>query len=242
MRPLSNALSRILNVLTEGLVDPASSDGTSSRKYDNGGPAIMAVYVNRIGLNRYSVAHYFTQNGDKVADPDMEFLKVDGAWYPAACSMYPGMYTRAIVEVDREGKPTRYSPVTYADLRELCTTFLVNVKNQQGIKLPKKARTSSEQATKDFADDLPAGESVGTLTIRGVTYSVEKCSPTEARKRVEGERPFYVLRGRKGALYVTMRNHNNPSHMFLVNGRTLGIALNGVCLTDERDGLRVRSQ
>lgn len=239
MRPLSNALSRILDVLTDGLEDPTSSEGTSSRKYDNGGPGIMAAHVERIGANRYSVAHYFIQNGDSVPDPDMEFLKVDGAWYPAACSMYPNKYTRAII--DENGTPLRYSPRAYADLREFSKTFLRNVKSQQGIKVPKKATVSSEPAKVSEAE-LPTGKFIGTLTIRGLVYDVEKCASTEAPKKVAGDRPLYVLRGRKGAVYITMRNQRNPNHMFLVNGRSFGIALNGVWLTDEEDVLRVRSQ
>ncbi|MBF0350933.1 MAG: hypothetical protein HQM11_07860 [SAR324 cluster bacterium] len=46
----------------------------------------------------FSVAHYYEQNGDLIADPDMTFLLRHGEWYPM--SYYQpaiGLYQEAII-------------------------------------------------------------------------------------------------------------------------------------------------
>src|SRR5690606_5477377 len=62
--PLSRkSTGAILDKLTEDLADPAGL-GNSHRRIDNFPDAYMAAVVERIGADRYSVAHYFEQNGD----------------------------------------------------------------------------------------------------------------------------------------------------------------------------------
>lgn len=236
MKPLSQTLGRLLDTLTANLADPAG-EGESARVYDNAPGAYMAAHVERIGRNRYSVAHYFTQNGDRVCDPDLEFIKVGDAWFPAACQFATGTYSRAITECDAEGNPTRYSPRVYNDLRSFAGMMLKNIKHQQDIKVPRKPRAPKAAAAKE---EIPfEGEDLGTLSIGRNEYRVEKREPTESRIKLEGNRPVYALRGKRGAVYLTMRNRRNPDHMFLVNGRSFGVALDGTWLTDEGGQLRV---
>lgn len=237
MKPLNQTLSRLLDTMTEGLADPCG-EGESARVYDNAPGAYMAAHVERIGPNRYSVAHYFTQNGDRIADPDMEFVKADGAWYPAACQFATGSYSRAITECDENGRPSRYSPRTYRDLKSFAGLLLKNVKSQQGIKVPRKP-SGPKGGTPKKAEIPFEGEDLGTLKIGRSEYRIEKRDPTEAEKKVNGDRPVYALRGKRGAVYVTMRNRRNPNHMFLINGRSFGVALDGTWLTDEGGQLRV---
>lgn len=240
MKPLNQTHSRLLDHLTEGLRDPgAAGEDPSSRKFDNAPGAYMAVHVERIGAARYSVAHYFESNGDLVADPDMEFVKQDGKWYPAACQTQFG-YTKALeVDAYHEGITGVYRRA-YADLRSFANLLLKNIKAQQDIKLPRKPRGGGNGGgSKPKAEAIPVeGEDVGTVKLNGRDYSVEKREPTEAHRKVSGDRPVYVLRGSRGATYLTMRNHRNPNHMFLVNGRSFGVALDGTWLTDEGGQLR----
>lgn len=53
----------------------------------NNNPAYMPVIVEKVGhLHGYgeiiSIAHYGQQNGDPMADPDMEFVIIGGDYYP----------------------------------------------------------------------------------------------------------------------------------------------------------------
>ncbi len=124
MRPLNAATARILDTLTAGLEDPCVPTATvSHRKYDNGG-GFMAAVVERIGPHRYSVAHYYEQNGDLVADPDLELVHYEGAWYPSAISHPPPFgYTRAL-SCDDASQPHPWYPRAHRELRSFATTPL----------------------------------------------------------------------------------------------------------------------
>lgn len=135
LKPLNDSMSRLLDTLTANLADP-STDGQSGRKYDNAPEVYMAVYVNRLTENRFSVAHFYLQNGDRVPDPDMEFVKVDGLWFPVC---YTNCYgRREAVVTDENGRPSRYSPREYAGLRTFANVLLRNIREQQEIKVPRK--------------------------------------------------------------------------------------------------------
>jgi hypothetical protein len=65
-------------------------------------PPFMPLTIERHG-NRISLTHCFSQNGDLVADPDMEFeIIADHIWSPVAIQFATGHYRRAI-EI-RDGK------------------------------------------------------------------------------------------------------------------------------------------
>ena len=139
MKPLNAATGRILDFLTRDLTDP-SGPGVSNRKIDNG--ASMAVSVERIGDNRFSVAHYYEQNGDLVADPDLELVHYAGSWYACAITHPPPFgYSRAL-SCDDAGRPDRWWRREYNSLRSFATTMLRNIRNQQELKLPTEARNA----------------------------------------------------------------------------------------------------
>ena len=68
-----------------------------------------------------------------------------------------------------------------------------------------------------------------TLTVRGREFTVSR----------EGDK--YVLTGKRGARYATMRNANTPTNMFLVDCRGFGMAsgFDGCWLSDADGTLRV---
>ena len=125
MRPLSKRHAAILDQLTAGVCDDYPH-----RRIDNAPGAFMAAVVEKIGPARYSVAHYFVQNGDLVADPDLEFVKQDGAWFPAAITQVLG-YSCPIT-TDEQGRIVSCRPHAYADLRSFAGMLLTNIKHQQG--------------------------------------------------------------------------------------------------------------
>jgi hypothetical protein len=129
---LSQKHSRILDRMTAGLADP-SGEGQSARTYNRAPDVYMPLVVERIGQNRYSVAHYFEQNGDRVPDPDIEFVRdAEGRWYPAAATMAIGTYHR-VAEFDGDGRPTRYSPRGLQSVKPLARLLLDNASRQQDI-------------------------------------------------------------------------------------------------------------
>lgn len=135
MTPLNAATAKILDTLTQGLGNPYEGE-VSHKKLDNAKGTYMAVSVERLSPNRYSVSHYFEQNGDLVPDPDMEFFRApEGGWYPVSIQHATGHYARALELDEGERKPVRWYPGVYQDLRSFATMFLRNVREQQGLKV-----------------------------------------------------------------------------------------------------------
>ncbi len=78
-------------------------DENPSRRFDkhnywpdcSGG--FMAVQVEKINF-LYSVAHYYKQNGDLMADPEMTFVVFDDLVYPASFTQHNlGLYEESII-------------------------------------------------------------------------------------------------------------------------------------------------
>ncbi len=124
MKTLSQAAARVLDALTAGLAIGGA------RKIDNGG-TYMAVYVDRLSEATFSVAHYFTQNGDLVCDPDGVFLKTDAGWLPVTLQLSTGHFTVAL-ELDGNDKPTGWRPRQYREMAGFAAMWLRNIEQQQG--------------------------------------------------------------------------------------------------------------
>ena len=140
MRALSDKHARILDALTTGV-----DDEHPHRRIDNTGGAFMPAVIEKVGPARYSVAHYFEQNGDLVADPDLEFVRHDGAWFPVAITQWSGY--RRVAETDERGRIVAYNRRAYADLRSFAGTLLTNIKAQQGDLSPRPAATEDGPTT-----------------------------------------------------------------------------------------------
>jgi hypothetical protein len=135
MRPLSKRHAAILDKLTTGL-----DDEHPHRKIDNAPGAFMAAVIEKIAPERFSVAHYFEQNGDLVADPDLEFVRQDGGWFPVAITQLTGYHR--VAETSDDGRIVAYNRARYADLRSFAGLLLGNIKAQQRDLTPKPAAGS----------------------------------------------------------------------------------------------------
>jgi len=129
MRPLGKRHAAILDTLTAGL-----SDERGHRKIDNAPGAFLPAVIEKIGPERFSVAHYFLQYGDLVADPDLEFVRQDGAWFPVAVTQLLGSTLAA--KTDEQGRIVSFDRRAYADLRTFAGVLLTNIKDQQGLTCP----------------------------------------------------------------------------------------------------------
>ncbi len=124
-RPLNKAAQAILEILVRRL------EVAEARTIDTA-PGIMAVHVDRLSERRYALAHRYEQNGDSMADPDMEFYRAqDGAFY--ACTFQQdnlGLY-RVGLEISEDGQIQRQDLRIQADLTGFAGTWLRNIRVQQ---------------------------------------------------------------------------------------------------------------
>ncbi len=124
MRPISKAAQKVLDKLVADL-----EPGTS-RKLDNAPGCYMALSVERLTENTFSMAHYFEQNGDLCPDPDMEFwLGLDGRFYPVSNTQVFGF--RRVLTLGSDGQPESFSPKGQRELAAFAGTWLKNIKAQQ---------------------------------------------------------------------------------------------------------------
>ncbi|QLG30011.1 hypothetical protein HUG10_20610 (plasmid) [Halorarum halophilum] len=65
------------------------------------GGALMDLTVEKIGEDRLSVAHYFTQLGDLMSDPEIVFDLADGVWRPIRYTQHPHVH-----EYNTDGLPS----------------------------------------------------------------------------------------------------------------------------------------
>jgi hypothetical protein len=126
LRPVNKQAGKILEKLTKGL------EYATSRKIDNTEGTFMAVHVDRIGDDLYSVAHYYQQNGDMMADPDVVFWRRPDGWFPVEITQHGlGRYSRLLwVE---KGEVVKWNPRAYNDCKIFCGTWMQNIKQQQGL-------------------------------------------------------------------------------------------------------------
>ena len=119
--------------LTEGI-----NRENSHTRIDNNKPgsAIMAVVVEWIGDcklgDTFSIAHYYEQNGDLVADPEMTFLKAtaSGKYFPMSIKMDGlDIYREGLIWDD--GEPRYINRREQRDQAIFAGTWMQNIKWQQ---------------------------------------------------------------------------------------------------------------
>jgi hypothetical protein len=130
MRRLTDRAQLIFATLTAGLADPGDA-----RKLDAAPGAYMALCVEKLAPQLFSLAHYGECNGDAMRDPDVVFY-VDGAGvYPVS---YRNDYAGAdneYVEFDESGQPARVAEAAQADLASFCESWLPAAAEQQNVEV-----------------------------------------------------------------------------------------------------------
>jgi hypothetical protein len=139
IKPLSQPALSVFRVLTEGITQISDH-----RKFVNGGTSIMPAVVEAVGTTPQgalivSIAHYYEQNGDLMADPEVTFVVAREDY------VYPISYKQDGLGIDREyvrweGERVFWNLKAQNDLAGFCTSWMRNIKEQQfGGKLPKVA-------------------------------------------------------------------------------------------------------
>ena len=143
-RALSRVAAKTMDALTRGI---AIGDAIT---VDNG-RGFMAVHVDALSaaspngndVTVYSVAYYYEQNGDLVADPDMTFARIDCLagdtatgmknerwWYPLTFSQPAfGIYQVAL-ELQPDGRWV-CKPRLARELSAFADSWMANIREQQ---------------------------------------------------------------------------------------------------------------
>lgn len=131
MRAVSKGAEAVLSVLVEGLGEPGTKSARLELDRSSGG--YMPVVVERVAERRFSVAHYYVQNGDRMRDPEVVFFRgADGRCFPIEMTQDP-YGCRVLAELREDGSLARYRPKAQREVATFCTLWMRNVKAQQGI-------------------------------------------------------------------------------------------------------------
>ncbi|MFO0749142.1 MAG: hypothetical protein U1F43_26290 [Myxococcota bacterium] len=127
MKPAKNLKASVLAVLkAHRKLDAFTTPGEGFHVAVQS-PGYMDLVIERHG-DRVTISHYFQQNGDMVADPDVEFyIAGDFEWYPVAMQTQWGYHVCLEFEA---GKMTRQNPTTAKDILAFTNVWARNIKEQ----------------------------------------------------------------------------------------------------------------
>lgn len=89
-------------------------------------PSYMPLTIERTYEKEISIAHYYEQNGDLIADPDVSFLMLPGGW--AACEIR--QVFGAVIAAELSDGGIKYNKRRQADIASFCVTWAANLRAQ----------------------------------------------------------------------------------------------------------------
>ena len=130
MKTLNKRSTEIFLKIVEGV------DAEHPAKHINNNLAYMKVSVDFVADTphgkMYAIAHNFVQNGDLMADPDMQFIVMKGFVVPMTYQLDAlGVFTEAAF-ID-ENNQFKFRPKAQADITLFANTWMKNIHQQQGI-------------------------------------------------------------------------------------------------------------
>ncbi len=100
----------------------------------------MSLHIECIGENLVSVAHYYRQNGDSVADPDQVFFTkhgVDAGWIPVSIQQpggyvmgYGGFGGEFVATIIEDSEVKSFYPDRQASQASFANTWATNLRAQ----------------------------------------------------------------------------------------------------------------
>jgi hypothetical protein len=129
----------------EKILDGLGPDGEASSKTIDNKPGIyMAVHAEWIGRNAFgdlfSIAHYYEQHGDMMRDPDVVVVREFATPSDEPPIFYPVSFRQDStgtfwehLEFGEDRMPSRVSTKGMKDLASFMTTWMRNIKEQQGV-------------------------------------------------------------------------------------------------------------
>lgn len=123
----TETLNKMVSMMADGYI-----------KIDNTNGAFMPVSVEVIFENnlykQISIAHYYEQNGDLMADPEMLiiYIKADGSYLPSYFKQDNIGSEQESIVIER-GEIKGYRAKLQADHTSFANMWLRNIKNQQNL-------------------------------------------------------------------------------------------------------------
>lgn len=128
VKPVSASAKKVIQQLEAMMIDGYA-------KIDHASDIFMPVVVEQVGKNQLSIAHYYEQNGDLMADPEIVFLKKA---YSYGIEYYPiyermsGLGSDVELVIFENRKPKMISNLQ-KQTASFCTTWMSTIAMQQGI-------------------------------------------------------------------------------------------------------------
>jgi hypothetical protein len=102
-------------------------------------PGFYPLVIEKIGKNLISVAHYFTQNSDSVADPEVVFFTGYGVWVPTEITQPAisvmgrpcGGWRECAELAPSQDRIAKYAPRAMADIASFARMWARNLHAQQ---------------------------------------------------------------------------------------------------------------
>ncbi|MFC1835875.1 DUF6908 domain-containing protein [Thermodesulfobacteriota bacterium] len=135
LKAINQKANKVMDVITAGLVNIGDH-----KIIDNTEGAFMPVHVeliNKVGTTAdgrdtsaiFSVAHYFKQHGDMMADPEMLFWRApDGNYYPTYFKQDGGLPIEQESAILSDDEPIRFYPRLQKDHAIFAGTWMRNIK------------------------------------------------------------------------------------------------------------------
>jgi hypothetical protein len=133
MKTLNKQASKVMDVLVASM-----NGGDHVKIANNKSKSIMPVVVERLESyligTRYSVAHYYTQNGDAMRDPEMCFMHTTrGDWIPLYFLQDNIGCEQESVWYDDIQERWLVKPRMQADHAKFANMWMKNIKDQQRL-------------------------------------------------------------------------------------------------------------
>jgi hypothetical protein len=146
--PINRSATRIFSLLIKGL-------GVGESRKVSRSKAFMPVSIDRLTRQTFALAHNRIQNGDLIADPDMEFfVSRSGLVYPVAIQQGAlGTYYRVVED-------GRVKTSQNADQANFANTWLRNIEEQQDLRDHPDVNGDGEPLRADEAKAKPQDASL----------------------------------------------------------------------------------
>lgn len=130
MKELSKAATRTMDKLTAGMGE------VEHRRIDNREGTFMAAVVETVGKTPFgaqiiSVAHYYEECGDLMRDPEMEFWKVGGSYYPVSYQLDSLAVYQISAYINHEDGKLMVASRMQRNHASFANTWMRNIKEQQ---------------------------------------------------------------------------------------------------------------
>jgi len=112
-------------------------------------PAFDRLSIENIGGNRVSVAHYYEQLGDLIADPEIVFFTSELGWYPIEITqVFTGW--RKVASIDADGRMTAVDVRGQHEVAQFASLWARNIRAQGWLERGQLARVA-RPSTRDAA-------------------------------------------------------------------------------------------